>query len=84
MKNVWVNGCLDIERVPNTPFIRHILTISEFLANKWSGTWTNEIAGRGGVQEARFDCALSMPPYIPSLVAVRYRNSGFVRRDSCY
>jgi hypothetical protein len=39
------------------------LAISEFLANKWLGAQTNEIAGRGGVQEARFDCALPMPPF---------------------
>jgi len=62
-------------------FIRHILSISEFLANKWYGAWMNEIAWRGRVQGAGFDYALPVPPYIHSLVALRYRNGGFVRRE---
>ena len=41
----------------------------------------NETGRRGRVQEARFGCALPIPPYIHFLMALRYRNGSFVRRE---
>jgi hypothetical protein len=51
------------------------LTISKFLATKWHG----EVPRRTKLPDG--GCALFMLPYIPFLVAPRYRNDSFVRRQ---
>ena len=75
-----MNGIFGYRGCTKHTFTRHIAAIPEIHANKWYRAWTNETTGWGGVQEVGLDCALLIPPYIPSLVTFRYRMGGFVSR----